>query len=319
MNGSKVLAETSNHTFEWRNPDLANILLAISNPDSDGPKVYAVDTEFHQPLSGGAIKISEVAFVDVRTGRIVVNAALGDDKRALDTSIKLARRKLDRKILTAKDVPLVRTAAALSEQIEDCHLGPNDIIVEWSFNTHALLDMTNIKCFLKQTGYDSQTLLSSSGHALLRPTMKFLSQAVKLKSWRLPILFRILFPQDPLVAQNHSAAVDVIQVVQILRLMVELIKPPENRSLPQDLLQGLEDLLWVDDVCTQSSTLDHYFDLLEREVIVDAPTTLGEEQDGMDLDDERSDSEKDDENISNMVLISEDSSDETWDDTDNID
>ncbi|KAF6231255.1 hypothetical protein HO173_010587 [Letharia columbiana] len=247
VNGLKVLAETSNHTFEWRNPDLANILLAISNPDSDGPKVYADWPD-------------------------CVNAALGDDKRALDTSIKLARRKLDGKTLTAKDVPLVRTAAALSEQIEDCHLGPNDIIVEWSFNTNALLDMTNIKCFLKQTGYDSQTLLPSSGHALLRPTMKFLSQA-----------------------------------------------PPENRSLPQDLLQGLEGLLWVDDDCTQSNTLDHYFDLLEREIIVDAPTALGEEQDGMDLDDERSDSEKDDENTSNMELISEDSSDETWDDTDNID
>lgn len=184
-----------------------------------------------------------MAFVDVRAGGIVVHAVLGDDKRALDTSIKLARRKLDRKTLTAEDVPLVRTAASLSGQTEDCRLGPNDIIVEWSFNTHALLDITNIKSFLKQTGYDSQTLLPSSGHALLRPTKKILGQAVKLKSWSIPILFRILFPQDPLVDQNHSAAVDVIQVAQILRLTVELIKPPENRSLPQDLLQGLEDLL----------------------------------------------------------------------------
>ncbi len=182
--------------------------------------------------------------------------------------------------------------------------------MEWSFNTHALLDMTNIKSFLKQTGYDRQTLLPSSGHASIRPTKKILSQAVKLKSWGLPILFRIVFPQDPLVDQHHSAAVDVIQVAQILRLMVELIKPPENRSLPQGLLQGLEDLLWVDDDRTQSNTLDHYFDLLEHELIVDAPTALGEEQDGMDLDDE---------NISNMKLVSEDSGDETRGDTDNID
>lgn len=190
---------------------------------------------------------------------LVVNAVLCDDKRALDTSIKLARRRLDRKTLIAKDVSLVRTAASLSEQIEDCHFGPNDIIVEWSFNIHALLDMTNIKSFLMQTGYDRQTLLPSSGHALIRANKKILGQAVKLKSWSLPILFRILFPQDPLVDQNHSAAVDVIQVAQILRLMVELIKPPENRSLPQGLLQGLEDLLWVDDDCTQSNTLDHRY------------------------------------------------------------
>lgn len=76
------------------------------------------------------------------------------------------------------------------------------------------------------------------------------------------------------------------------------------------MLQGLEDLLWVDDDCTQSNTLDHYFDLLEHKLIVDGPTTLGEEQDGMDLDDE---------NISDMKLVSEDSGDETCGDTDNID
>jgi len=50
-----------------------------------------VDSEFHQPFSGGAIKTAKVAFVDVRNGRIVVNAVLGDDKRALDASTKLAR------------------------------------------------------------------------------------------------------------------------------------------------------------------------------------------------------------------------------------
>ena len=92
--------------------------------------------------------------------------------------------------------------------------------------------------------------------------------------------------------------------------MVELIKPLEYRSLPQGLLQGLEDLLWVDGDCTQSNTLDHYFDLLEHELIVDAPTTLGEEQGGRDLDDE---------NMSNMKIVSEDSGDETGGDTDNID
>ncbi len=39
----------------------------------------------------------------------------------------------------------------------------------------------------------------------------------------------------------------------------------------------------------------------------------------MDLDDGRSDSEKDDENISSMELVSEDSGDKTWHDADNID
>lgn len=38
----------------------------------------------------------------------------------------------------------------------------------------------------------------------------------------------------------------------------------------------LQDLWWVDDDCTQSDILDHYFDLLEHELIVNASTTLGE-------------------------------------------
>lgn len=77
--------------------------------------------------------------------------------------------------------------------------------------------------------------------------------------------------------------------------------------------------MWVDDDCTQSNTLDHYFDILGLELIIDAPTTRGEEQDSMDVVVERSDSEKDDEKISNIDFVSEDSGDQTWDDTENND
>lgn len=47
--------------------------------------------------------------------------------------------------------------------------------------------------------------------------------------------------------------------------------------------------------------------------------SLDEEQDGMDLEDERLHCEKDDENNSEMELISEEGGYQTWDDVDNID
>lgn len=80
-----------------------------------------MDTGFHQPFKSNQ-QISEVAFVHVRTNRIVVDTVLGAHNRALESSIKLARRKLDGKPLTARDAPQVPTAASPSEQIEHAAL-----------------------------------------------------------------------------------------------------------------------------------------------------------------------------------------------------
>ena len=48
-------------------------------------------------------------------------------------------------------------------------------------------------------------------------------------------------------------------MAQIFRLLAKLAKAPEKRSLLDDLLQGFEDLIRLDDECIYSNTLDHYF------------------------------------------------------------
>ena len=81
LNGPQVLSGMLNRIFKSESPELTDVLSAISNPDPDGPRVYAIDTEFYQPHTGGGRTISEVAFVDVKTGQIVVDAVLNDEKR----------------------------------------------------------------------------------------------------------------------------------------------------------------------------------------------------------------------------------------------
>jgi len=71
-------------------------------------------------------------------------------------------------------------------------------------------------------------------------------------------------PQDPLIDQNHSAVINPIQLAHILRLSAELTKAPKKRILPEGLLQGFEELAWLDDEYTQSNTLDRYCELVGR-------------------------------------------------------
>lgn len=71
-------------------------------------------------------------------------------------------------------------------------------------------------------------------------------------------MFRVLFPKNSLVDQNHSAAVDAVQTAHVLKLLAELTKNPETRELPQDLLVGIKDLCWLDKP-EQSKTLNDHF------------------------------------------------------------
>jgi hypothetical protein len=263
LDGPSILYEMFHRLFKWQTSELSEILPAILDPHPNAPKVYAVDTEFYQPKSGGAIQITELAFIDVKTGQVVVNAAF-DDQRAIDASRKLKvqpfRWNALERTSTVKHVHQVRTVTGMVQQLKNCHLGPNDKLVEYSLYSQSLLDVRNVGLFLEQSGYRRQDLLSASkGYAVIRSTRDFLQQAMKLKTWSLPFLFRILFPQDPLVDQNHSAAVDVIQLAQILRLLAELSKSPKERNLPEGLLQGIDKLMWLDEDRVLSKTIDDYF------------------------------------------------------------
>lgn len=72
-------------------------------------------------------------------------------------------------------------------------------------------------------------------------------------------MFRLLFPQDPLVDCNHAAVVDALQLARLLRLAAELCKEPEGRQLPPDLFRGVDRLPPPNKGAVQSNTLDQYF------------------------------------------------------------
>ena len=305
LDAPKGLTGMSDQIFEWKTFDLAHIFQAILNPDPNGPKVYAVDTEFYRPSTKGSSIISEVAFINVKKGQIVLHAVLDDDKRATEASTKLALQKSNKESLTAKDAPQVRPTTDLFQQLRDCHFGPDDIIVEWSIKSTSILDVQLIRSFLLQNGYDDQSLLPSGGYAVLGSTQKFLEQVLKLRSWSLPFLFRVLFPQDPLIDQNHSAVIDAIQLAQILRLSAELTKAPKKRILPEGLLQGFKELAWLDDEHPQSNTLDHYLESVGRNTSDGADGKIYVQED-------------DEEDVNNEDIGDEDIDDEDTDD-ENID
>jgi len=259
LNGPQVLSGMLNRIFKSESPELTDVLSAISNPDPDGPRVYAIDTEFYQPHTGGGRKISEVAFVDVKTGQIVVDAVLNDEKRAVEASTKLAAYKLLQDSSTSQHVRQIHTAVEMFEQLENCRFRPKDKITEWSLQRYSCLDLNNTHLVLKQNGYESQRLLPKSSYALIKPIQKFLEPVLKLEKWSLPLVFRVLFPKNSLVDLNHTAAVDAVQVTHILKLLAELTKDPEQRSLPEGLLHGFKDLAWLDE-SVQSNTLDCYFE-----------------------------------------------------------
>ena len=110
--------------FKSESPKLTYVLSAISNPDPDGPRVYAVDTEFYQPHTGGGRTVSEVACVDVKTGQTVVDAVLNVEKRAVEASTKLAAYKLFRESSTSQRVRQIHTAVDMFEKLKIADLDP---------------------------------------------------------------------------------------------------------------------------------------------------------------------------------------------------
>lgn len=238
---------------------LAAILPVLLDARPDGPNVYALDTEF-RPLPSGQSEVTEAAFVDVKTGRIVVHTIL-EHKRTETAATKLSGflRTQQQDPSAPQHVPMVYNAAGMAKQIEACRFKENDLFVEYSIWTH-LLDLSNVRSALKrQKGYDDSLLIPSNhGYAVLVSIGNLLSQALPLPSRALQFVFRLLFPQDPLVDCNHSAAVDALQLARILRLAAEMTKEARERKLPPDLFQGLNELPSANRKPVQSNTLDRY-------------------------------------------------------------
>src|SRR5438034_766934 len=142
-----------------------------------------------------------------------------------------------------KHIPMVRTVAEMARQISDCHVKRSDIVIEYSSYRNRTLDIKNMRQLLKDRGFEeSDTLSSRHSYPVANPIKEQVAEILQLDCYKLQFLFRCLFPQHPLVDKNHSAAVDSIQLAQIVRLLVELAKQVKDRVLPPELLQGLDRL-----------------------------------------------------------------------------
>jgi hypothetical protein len=250
----------ANHTVKWNNTKLKAAIQNLLCPPPGGPKVYALDTEYS--LRRTAPEVTEVAFVDIRSGQVVVDAAF-DDYRALVASSKMAFRRQSIYgshcgASAPRPVPQVRTFNEMAQQIRGCHFQEDDIFIEYSKMVFALVDINNVRRLISSHGLADRDLMpSNQASTVLAPIKKILEQILPIDCFQLQHIFRILFPQDPLVDKNHSAVVDALQLARVVNLLVELAKSPAERRLPQGLLQGLQDLPSF----TQMNTLDDYFKL----------------------------------------------------------
>lgn len=266
-NGSNILHDLARRTFSWNSlsPRLQTTLRALLDSKPDAPKAYALDTEFYRERKTGERKVSEIAIVEIETGNIVVHATF-NNLRAMEVHIKLARLQSrpnsQESTLTRRHVSQVHTVDGMIQQIKACHFKPGDTILEY-INGETLVDFDNLRKVLVGNGCNFDGLFPGvCALTTLNAIKAVFRQVFKLPSWNLELVFRVMFPQDPLVAQNHSAAVDAIQLARIIRQMADLSNPADSRKLAPDLLQGLESLSsWngPNDEITQPNTLDRYY------------------------------------------------------------
>lgn len=92
------------------------------------------------------------------------------------------------------------------------------------------LDLKMLREFLESYGYYDLPPPLSSCIQTIPELRKNLLVGV---SAALDIIFPLLFPNDPLVGQNHPARPDALMCRKIVRLIRELIKSPKERKLAE--------------------------------------------------------------------------------------
>lgn len=250
--------------FQLPFSSLFGLFKAWRNRGTHAPNIFAIDTEFCYVGDGSPrIAVTEVAIVDMRTSRLVVHAIL-QPSRSTETLNKQKYLDLHSKTHYGElvsHVPAVFTVKEMVRQLKDCDMKRNDWIIEYSSYSHKSLDVRNLNRLLECHGYEAQTLVPAEKILPIVPAARTLFQtALGIDKCRLPYLFRILFPSDPLVDLNHSAAIDAMQLVRLVRFMTELFQPSDIRQLPPALFEGLRDLSEKDQARSKSNhTLDEYF------------------------------------------------------------
>lgn len=244
-----LLQDFNRRVFSWGSTDSVGIVDILLQSNPEAPNVYAIDTEhWLSRQCGQQYNIREVAICNVRTGQLVVNAAL-EPVAAFKAAerLRLYHAALDpEQRLMTKHIQQVHTVDGMVQQLKRCSFRPDDIFVDYS--TYVLgrdkLDLRMTRMLLEQHGYNSEDLIPAvQTYAFFRTAKQIFNDVLKLKTFSMAVLFQTLFPQDPLANQNHSASIDAIQLARIVQVAVEVSKPRGCRQLPNGLFQGLDHLL----------------------------------------------------------------------------
>lgn len=117
-------------------------------------------------------------------------------------------------------------AHSIARIIRESKIKPTDIMFE---HASCQLDLRMLREFLEPFGYDDLLLPLSNCIQTIPKLRKLLPVGT---SAALDIIFPLLFPNDPLVGQNHRAR-PALMCRKIVGLMREVIKPPEEQKLTE--------------------------------------------------------------------------------------
>lgn len=230
-----ALRTLQENTFTLQPCRLQTIVHALHNQGLKGPRIFCIDTEFTiQKVA------TEIAAVDLRSGQLIVNAVF-DRRQHFEAALKLKNLQNNPHYLnpSVKHVPMVSKIPEAVQQLTDCSFNQTDILVEYS--TQRTLDLSVIRQFLETNGHDSNRLLPNltSYSCIMDIKQSFLCKEIlKISRYSLSTVFAALFPGHPLTHQNHSAAVDALQLAIVIQLISQLTQPKEERQLPWFLFQG---------------------------------------------------------------------------------
>jgi hypothetical protein len=115
---------------------------------------------------------------------------------------------------TPRHVSMTYSVVGMARQIEDCQFKESDLFVEFSTYTSNLLDAGILRSTLEERlgGDGARVIPDTRRYAVANTARSLLSQGMPLPSGALQFMFRLLFPQDPLVDCNHSVVVDALQL-----------------------------------------------------------------------------------------------------------
>ena len=97
----------------------------------------------------------------------------------------------------------------MTQQIKACDFQLGDAVLEY-IKGETRVDFDDLRMVFASNGCDFNSLFPGvCAVTTLNSIKAVFRQVLKLPSWSLGFVFRVMFPQHQLVAQNHSATVDV--------------------------------------------------------------------------------------------------------------